>query len=334
MFFIGIISVGVFVVLSSLGSSALELEKTPSDSTNAQRTHVLSQDYAVMVPSAVGGPYVDSVNEKLALLTPQVGVSDNDTITGKIEVDPDGIVIYVVQEGDTLSEIAEQFDVSVNTIIWENGNSKNIKPGQELRILPVTGVRHTIQKGDTFGKIANLYDVEIEDITVFNDIDATKLVPGKKIIVPNGVLRAIRSTSSGSSISTSVAVSTSNANKGAYIRPAQGRGSSKFGPRSGRYHYGIDIAASTGTPIVAAASGRVIKTSCGSGYGKCLIVEHDNGTRSLYAHASKLYVGVGAYVVQGQKIAAIGSTGRSTGPHLHFEIMYSNGKKMNTNFLL
>ena len=80
------------------------------------------------------------------------------------------------------------------------------------------------------------------------------------------------------------------------------------------------------------AAGTVIKTSCGSGYGKCLVIQHGNGTQTLYAHASALYVNVGTQVKQGQKIAAVGSTGRSTGNHLHFEIIEANGKKRNTNF--
>ncbi len=242
---------------------------------------------------------------------------------------------YTVKAGDTLSGIGEYFNVSTNTIRWENGmnSNSNIKIGQTLDILPVTGVRHTIQKGDTFAKIARTYDVEIEDITIYNNIDETKLIPGNKIIIPNGIKKETQTIKEkATSIGTKITQpSSSSSNNGYYMRPASGKISSLFGPRQGSYHYGIDFAAPTGTPIVAAASGTVVKTSCGSGYGICLIIQHNNGTQTLYAHASNLFVSAGQKVKQGEKIAAVGSTGRSTGAHLHFEIIESNGKKKNSN---
>lgn len=248
----------------------------------------------------------------------------------KINVDSSGIVEYIVQEGDTLSEIAEEFDISVNTIKWENDLGTTLKVGKELRILPVTGVRHTIKKGDTFAKIAKTYNVEVDDITIFNDIEDTELVVGQKIIVPNGVKSSTKASSSPTAKNTSVTLGKLNSAKGEYITPTSGVITSKMGSRNGRYHYGIDYGAPTGTPIVATRSGQVIKTSCGSGYGKCLVIKHDNGTQSLYAHANKLYVSTGTNVKQGQKIAVVGSTGRSTGPHLHFEIRNSsNGQALN-----
>lgn len=292
---------------------------------------VLSPNYTVEIPQAIGGASDINVNNKLAYLVPQVGVTTGIRALNAPQVDHDGIVSYIVQKGDTLSQIAETYDVSINTIKWENNTGNSIKPGQELRILPVTGVRHSIKKGDTFGKIAKTYDVEIEDITVYNDLSETELPIGKKIIIPNGIKKTV--VTSTRSVGKKSTVTASRSDQSYYRRPTTGRVTSKFGPRSGRYHYGIDYGAPTGTPIIATANGTVVKTSCGSGYGKCLVLQHGNGTQSLYAHASKLYVSVGTQVKQGQKIAAVGSTGRSTGPHLHFEIIKSNGSKMNVNFL-
>ena len=334
--------IGIIFVMGGIGlfhsvpSSASILTAPEAGTVNSQRLALLKPHYSVEIPEAIGGPDDILVDNRLALLSPQIGITTGTTSIKNIDVDPDGIVVYVVQEGDTLSEIAESFDISVNKIKWENNLGNTIKPGQELRMLPVTGIRHTIQKGDTFGKIANMYDVEIEDITIYNDIDATKLVPGKKIIIPNGVKQAVvkssvKVSSSSSSGGSKVSFSSSSDN-GYYIRPTTGPITSKFGPRKGSYHYGSDIGAPNGTPIVAMAAGTVIKTSCGSGYGKCLVIQHGNGTQTLYAHASALYVNVGTQVKQGQKIAAVGSTGRSTGNHLHFEIIEANGKKRNTNF--
>lgn len=337
-----IISFGLIAVLATIGlfqstpsSADVVINPVTNNETNSQRMDLLSADYGIEVPAAIGGPNNISIQNRLALLIPQVGITTGSQTIENISVDPLGIITYIVQKGDTLSEIAEKFDVSSNTIKWENDLGKTLSIGKELRILPVTGVRHTIKKGDTLSKIANTYDVEIEDITIFNTIDESSLVVGEKIIVPNGVKKSTvvksvdRSTSSASVSIPSNSVS----NTGYYLRPTTGPATSLFGPRSGRYHYGIDYGAPTGTPIVASAAGTVIATSCGSGYGKCLKIQHNNGTQTLYAHASQLYVNTGTSVAQGQKIAAIGSTGRSTGPHLHFEIIRSNGTKMNTNFL-
>lgn len=322
----------LFGVFSSLDSSAMTITGPINTAENSQRIEILKPSYAVEIPQAIGGPNLN-IDNRLALLTPQVGIHTGTLPAAYTEVDPDGIVVYVVQKGDTLSEIAENFDVSINTIKWENNLGSTLKPGKELRILPVTGVRHTIKKGDTFNKIANLYEVDTEDITIYNDISADKLIPGKKIIIPNGIKKTAVTKIKKVATSQSSKISTASSGSGYYIRPTGGRVTSKFGPRKGRYHYGIDYGAPTGTPIVAAASGTVLKTSCGSGYGKCLVIKHNNGTQTLYAHASKIFVAAGTKVQQGQKVAAVGSTGRSSGPHLHFEIIESNGKKRNVNFL-
>jgi len=316
--------------------SSASIITSPTDtSTNSQRIVLLAPSYGPEIPQAIGGPDDIHVNNRYGLLLPQVSITSGDISAQDVEIDMDGIITYEVQPGDTLSEIAEDFDVSTNTIRWENNLGNTIKPGQELRILPLSGIRHTIKKGDTLGSIAKTYDVEIDDIAVFNDVDNNNLTIGEKILIPNGtkpvektVPKPRTSTSSASS-----KISSISSGSGYYMRPTTAPVTSKFGPRSGRYHYGIDYGAPTGTPIFAAAAGTVVKTSCGTGYGKCLLVQHDNGTRTLYAHASALYVGAGEYVSKGQTIAAIGSTGRSTGPHLHFEIIEANGKKRNVNFL-
>ena len=220
---------------------------------------------------------------------------------------------------------------------WENNLGKTLKVGQELNILPVTGIMHTIKKGDTFAKIASKYEVEIQDITVFNNIDATKLTIGNKIIIPNGVKQVSytkKKTTSSKSYSPSTHKNGGQAQSGYYARPTAGVVTSRFGPRWGRYHYGIDFGGVNGvSAIVAAASGTVEKTYCGKGYGNCLVIKHGNGTKTLYAHNTRLLVSAGASVKKGQKIAILGRTGNVTGPHLHFEIIKANGQKMNPNSL-
>jgi murein DD-endopeptidase MepM/ murein hydrolase activator NlpD len=251
---------------------------------------------------------------------------------------------YEVKEGDTLSEIAMQFDISVNTIKWENNiTGQGIKIGQKLNILPVTGVKHIIKKGDTLEKIATKYEADVEDIKVFNGVDSSgQLKVGDVIYVPNGVIKAVvqkpysGKTNSGSSSSSSVKVES-----GYYMRPTSGPITSPYGPRRSGFHYGIDIGVSRGTSIVAAADGTVIetvgyciegKTSCGGRYGNYIMIKHSNGTITRYAHLSKVSVSVGQKVSKGKRIGSSGNTGHSTGPHLHFQIEKSNGSTIRPKF--
>jgi len=228
------------------------------------------------------------------------------------------ISIYVVQTGDTLSDIAEMFDVSVNTIKWANDipPSGTIRVGQTLTILPVTGIKYTIKKGDTLASIAKKYDGDAQEIANFNGIEGA-LSAGTEIIIPDGVVpatakTAVKKGSSGVSVGTS-------APSGYYLRPVAG------GKRTQGIHgyNGIDIGAAHGTPILASASGQVIiakGSGWNGGYGQYVVIKHDNGTQTLYAHASSVIVSAGQTVQQGQVIAYMGSTGKSTGTHLHFEV--------------
>lgn len=248
----------------------------------------------------------------------------------------DQINVYTVKEGDTLSEIAEMFDVSVNTIRWENNISgQTISVGQKLNILPVTGVKHIVKNGDTISKIADKYESETEDIFVFNGITkGDSLKKGDIVFVPNGIIKPVVA-----KISTPQSSKTSNikAPSGYYIRPAQGIITSPYGSRRGGFHYGVDIGNKRGTPIIASASGVVSKvlgscaegnSSCGGRYGNYVVIEHPNGTSTMYAHLSSISVSVGKSVSQGSQIGKLGNTGRSTGPHLHFEVRNANGSTM------
>jgi len=327
--------ISIFGFLNIHVSQASELTiKTSTE--NSQTLSLLAPNFTIVVPDAIGGPIY--INERNDILLANIGaLAGDEAIT--IE-NTNGVSLYIVRQGDTLSEVAELFDVSINTIKWENNIKGNtLRVGQELRILPLTGISHTIAKGESFGKIAQMYDVEVEDITIFNNLDPKSLKVGQKIIVPNGVKKEVvvtkKTKKSGptSFFAGLKEVYAPSSKSGTYIRPISGRISSPFGPRSLGYHYGIDFAVPVGTPVVASASGTVVRTSCGSGYGTCLIIQHDD-TQTLYAHNSALLVSAGTQVKQGQMIAYSGNTGRSTGPHLHFEIIKSNGQKLNPNNIL
>ena len=282
--------------------------------------------------------------------SPYVAIADNEALTatdvftgkGLESVSSDGMTVYEVKSGDTLSEIAEQFDVSQNTIRWENDISgSKIRVGQKLNILPVTGVKHIVKKGDTLGGIASKYDASLEDMLIYNGISKDDtLSVGEIIYVPNGIIKS--SSSSRSSISSKAKSSSSyssniKAPAGYYVRPAVGPITSPYGPRKGSFHYGVDIGNKRGTPIVAAASGTVIKVvnycvegriSCGGRYGNYIIIQHPNGTKTRYAHLSAALVSTGNKVHQGQLIAKMGNTGHSTGPHLHFEVINKHGSTL------
>lgn len=274
-------------------------------------------------------------------LLPETGLIGS----GLESISSGGMTVYEVKEGDTLSEIAELYDVSMNTIKWENNlNGQSIRIGQKLNILPVTGVKHIVKKGDNLDKIAAKYEAETEDIMVFNDIlRSTTLKQGDILYVPNGIIKPVVVTEKPSSNKkpTTSSDSSSTASSGYYMRPASGSTTSPYGPRKRGYHYGIDIGNSRGTTVSAAASGVVVnvlgscvegRTSCGGRYGNYITIEHPNGQRTRYAHLQKVSVSVGDNVSKGEKIGTIGNTGRSTGPHLHFEIEKSSGSKVRPIF--
>jgi LysM repeat protein len=228
------------------------------------------------------------------------------------------ISTYVVRKGDTIQGIAKMFDVSASTIVWAN-DIKNgiIKEGDTLVILPISGVQHIVKKGDTIEGIAKQYKADAYDIARYNerDIKAT-LAVGEVLIVPDGEVALVQKTSGTTS---KLRGAGGPSYEGYYLRPIIGGRKSQ-----GLHGYnGVDLATYIGAPIFAAAEGDVIvgmKTGWNGGYGKYIVIAHPNGTQTLYAHAIDIYVGVGDHVVKGQLIGLVGSTGKSTGPHLHFEV--------------
>jgi len=229
------------------------------------------------------------------------------------------ISIYVVREGDSLSGIAKLFGVSVNTIVWANDIKKGlITPGQTLLILPVSGVEHTVVKGDTLASLAKKYKADVNEIAQFNDLKAgVVLALGDILIIPDGEIPA---PTSGSTNSTArLRGAGGPVYEGYYLRPLVG------GHRSQGLHgyNAVDLGAPVGTPVLAAAPGTVIVSrnyGYNGGYGNYVVVSHSNGTQTLYAHLSKNLVFEGYTVVRGQVIGEVGSTGKSTGAHLHFEV--------------
>ncbi len=229
-------------------------------------------------------------------------------------------ITYVVQPGDVLGKIAEKFNVTVNTILWENSLnwSSTIKPGQKLTILPNSGVNHEVAKGDTVSAIAKKYQTEADKIIDGNKLaDASDIQIGDLLFIPDGVK------------TTKVVSSYRPQPTYAPTTPAPDSGAKLLWPvlshRITQYyhwgHHGLDIGDKTGNPIYTAEAGRVERVGWTRGYGYNIIINHGNGLKTLYAHASKLLVAKGESVSRGQTIALVGSTGWSTGPHVHMEVI-------------
>lgn len=229
------------------------------------------------------------------------------------------ISVYTVRVGDSLSEIAEMFGVTSNTILWANDISRAtaIQPGDTLVILPVAGVRHVVKKGDTIAAIAKKYEGNLEEIIAYNQLDSgTELSVGDVLVVPGGALHT-------APVNTAAVPSKSSsqtATKGSGLsHPAPGTIKTQ-----GIHGYNaVDFGGSIGTAVRAAAAGEVIvskSSGWNGGYGSYIVIKHSNGIQTLYAHLSSNTVGVGETVEVGTVIGAIGNTGKSTGPHLHFEV--------------
>lgn len=300
--------------LLASAKSAEQLLRMPetAGSGNSQTMELLT-GYLNSNPTSIGGPVL-AIVDNIALEAGRIG---GETFMELGQSGTGQISVYVVHENDTLSEIAEMFGVSTNTIIWANDlRNTSIKEGQELLILPISGVRHVVKSGDTLQSIAKSYKADLDDILSYNDLlTGSKIKIGDAIIIPNGVISA------SANIKSSLTQISSNLPiySGYYLRPITGGRKSQ-----GIHGYnGVDLAAPTGTSIMASAAGTVIiakSSGYNGGYGLYVVIKHSNGTQTLYGHMSKVNVSVGQYVDQGEIIGAVGSTGLSTGPHIHFEV--------------
>lgn len=278
------------------------------------------------------------------------------TIPNRPRVD---VITYVVKEGDTVFGIAEKFGLRPETIFWGNrevlgDNPHNLRPGQELNILPVDGVYHKWSAGESFTRVAEFYGVDPMAIIswpgnsldeyAFNPEDP-QIEPGTMLIVPGGtrdfvdwgppriprddpaVARTYGPGFCGSIYDGAIG-------NGAFIWPTTATYLSGYDYSPATNHYGLDIAGSMGNPVYAADAGVVVYAGWSNfGYGYLVVLDHGNGWQTLYAHMSAVYVTCGQSVFQGTAVGAVGSTGNSTGPHLHFEMMYNSAKVNPWNYV-
>ncbi len=312
-----------------------DLFKSAQAETPESKDHI----HTMILPDP--GMQTLSAPEKIALVThnddmgqgflePVVGPLGTQAVASE-EIQSDTISVYTVHAGDSLQKIAQLFDVSVNTIRWANNLTKNYTPkaGDVLVILPVDGVSYVVKKGDTLKSIARAYGADAEEIGRFNGLELdSELAYGETLIIPDGEVHEPKPvTPKKQTTKSKVVAGVTKLVKGwggkdlgnYYTRPLLG------GRLSQDLHgqNGVDIAAPNGTPVYAAADGVAIIARTGGyngGYGNYIILKHPNGTQTVYGHLSKVLIAPGQSVSRGEEIGKVGTSGRSTGYHLHFEV--------------
>ncbi len=239
---------------------------------------------------------------------------------------------YRVQEGDTVSSISQKFGVNIDTIIWENDLKSvgSIKVGQMLKILPVSGVKHTVKRGETIYSIAKDFQVDAQNIVdypfnTFANDETFALSAGQELIVPDGIKPKEIIVDRTIYLARTVAPIPGVVGEGNFMWPTSGAISQRYA----WYHQAVDIANRSNPDVVASQGGTVVTAGWNAGgYGNYVVVDHGNGYKTLYAHLlnNSISVKAGQRVSQGQKLGVMGSTGRSTGVHLHFEVISDKGK--------
>lgn len=329
VFVLGLISLNMVPSLTNAGILSFfgqvlgtsEMSETPSFTQSSVQNIPLLEPATAIDPSIK--PTVEIALVGNDALLPEVGPSTlppdkADNYSGQISV-------YTVRAGDTVSDIAKMYDVSANTILWANDlpKSSSLKTGQNLVILPMSGVMHTVIKGDTLQSIAKKYGGNLDEIALYNDLHPNDLLAlGTTVIVPDGEMSSpVRpSTVSSSNQTSRLIASAGGPDLGNYYQKPFAVGRKTQGLHG---YNGVDYGMPVGTEIYAAAKGIVIiskNSGYNGGYGNYVVIQHPNNTQTVYGHLTNTIVAVGQTVKQGQLIGYSGNTGKSTGPHLHFEV--------------
>jgi LysM repeat protein len=240
----------------------------------------------------------------------------------------DKIETYIVQEGDTLGQISEKFSLNLSTVLWANNLTfrSTIQPGQSLVILPADGLLYKVRSGDTLSKISQRYGVEPEKILEQNKLaSADRLSIGDELLIPGGEPISQAPKRSSSVANLFVSPSATPPVEGYWLWPTDWHTITQY---YGWRHTGVDIDGDYTTNSYAVRDGVVIYSGWRGGYGLTVEVDHGDGYITRYAHHSKNFVSVGDVVKTGDALARTGTTGRSTGTHLHFEVI-KKGKFQN-----
>lgn len=236
---------------------------------------------------------------------------------------------YVVKSGDSISTISRKFGLSnISTLIAVNRieNVRTVRVGQKLKIPSQDGIIYKVAAGDSLNALSVRFHVSLEELLDANDLSSEHLAVGTELFIPGARMDP---------------TSLKRAMGELFVCPitASWRLTSRFGPRADPFtgvasnHTGVDMACPQGTPIRASMSGTVVYVGWSNVFGNYVIINHGNGYQSLYGHMLKTSVKNGQAVDQNTRIGLVGSTGYSTGPHLHFTV-YKNGKLVDPMTLL
>lgn len=298
------------------------------------------------LPAGASLPTFGLTPESLDLLrfSRRANVDTNIPTRARLEIQQ-----YTVETGDTVFGIAAKFNLEPETILWGNPeliDSLNLlRPGKVLNILPINGALRVVQPGDTIEKVAEVFHGKVDEIVAFagNDVDPEnpELTPGQSIIIPGGWRETVQ---------WQLPVATRNNPRGPGSTGEPGScGGTLSGPSGGfnfiwpannhflsgwdynpNTHPGLDVSAGLGAPIYASETGVVVFSGWSTrGYGNLVIIDHGNGWQTAYAHLSQINYGCGQAIAQGQVLGLAGSTGNSTGPHLHFEMRSTEYGRVN-----
>ncbi len=265
-----------------------------------------------LVETGMGGG-----DTKLPTFRPDNQISD-------IKIPPLDYTVYAIRKGDMVGEIASKYGVSQDALISVNRlrNTRSLQIGQLLKIPSMDGIVYNIKEGDTPEKIADSYKISLEKLALVNNISYdTVLKPGATVFLPDAKLDW---------------VTIQEINGDLFLSPLHSRYrvTSRYGwrrdPFSGArsFHNGIDLATYKGCPVYAALAGTVVATGYSNVYGNYVIIRHHSGYQTLYGHMNSILSSKGQYVTPQTRIGTVGTTGRSTGPHVHFTV-YKNGATIN-----
>lgn len=276
---------------------------------------------------------IDALETIMAKFSHEADYDEHGNVEGtslsKIFTEPVEYQTYKVKSGETISGIAKKFGLTnISTLISVNNidNVRYLYEGQRIKIPNMDGIIYKVQAGDTLNSLVEKNKIKMEDLLDVNELASDILSPGQELFLPGVGLdqNALR-----------------NAMGELFRLPlrAKFRWTSPYGnridPISGKksFHTGTDMACPKGTPIYPTMGGTVSFTGTSSVFGNYVIVNHGNGYQTLYAHMSKILTAKGRYVSQNTKIGLVGSTGYSTGNHLHFTV-YKNGKTIDPKKVL
>jgi len=233
---------------------------------------------------------------------------------------------YTMEKGDMIGTIAEKIGLNEDTLISANNikNTRLMQIGQVIRIPNQDGIYYTVKNGDTLGSIAEKYKTSVSHISTVNELFSDTLMPDTSLFIPGAKMDWVnRQEINGDLFSWPLR---------SYISSGYGYRASPFsGAR--QFHSGLDIGAPMGAPVRAAMSGRISHVGYDNSFGNYVVINHHSGYRTLYAHMSVVRVKAGSYVGTGERIGDVGSSGLSTGPHLHFTV-YKDGKTVNPRSLM